>query len=305
VSEQPHPRAPLLEVRDLCKSFHVRESPDLVAVDMVSFGLEAGSSLAIVGESGAGKTTIARILVGLERQSSGTVLVAGRERAATRVGAAERLRRAREIQIVFQDPYLSLDRRQRVGDCIGEILRLRFGGSKRERATRIGELLDQVGLDPRHAASRPRALSGGERQRVAIARALAVQPAILILDEAVSALDVSIQAQVLNLLADIRRDTGMAYLLISHDLAVVRQLADDVLVMRKGKVLETGSSAQVLRSPRHPYTRLLRESVPREGWQPQAVLGRRESEAAPGALLSAPQRSGKRSRTAGWRRWWR
>ncbi len=280
MNEQPDTRVSLLEVKDLCKSFRVRDSPDLVAVDTVSFALEAGASLAIVGESGAGKTTIARILVGLERQSSGTVLFAGRERAGAR-GAAERLGRARQIQIVFQDPYLSLDRRQRVGDCIDEILRLHFGDAKRERAARVRELLEQVGLDPRHAASRPRALSGGERQRVAIARALAVQPAILILDEAVSALDVSIQAQVLNLLADIRRDTGMAYLLISHDLAVVRQLADNVLVMRKGKVLETGPTAQVLSSPRHPYTRLLRESVPREGWQPGAIRADEPGEVPP------------------------
>ena len=291
MSEQPDSRAPLLEVKDLCKSFHVRDGHDLVAVDMVSFALEAGSSLAIVGESGAGKTTIARILVGLERQSSGTVVFAGRERGASRSGSAERLRRARQIQIVFQDPYLSLDRRQRVGDCIDEILRLHFSGPKRERATRVGELLEQVGLDPRHAASRPRALSGGERQRVAIARALAVQPDILILDEAVSALDVSIQAQVLNLLADIRRDTGMAYLLISHDLAVVRQLADQMLVMRKGKVLETGPTAQVLRSPRHPYTRLLRESVPHEGWQPGAVRADESGEAPAAAMPQSAVRN--------------
>ncbi len=271
------PDTALLEVQRLCKTFPVRKGSDLVAVDSVSFSLHSRSSLAIVGESGAGKTTIARILVGLERQSSGAVYVEGRERAGKRIRAAERRRRAREIQIVFQDPYLSLDPRQRAGDCLAEVLKIHFSQSSAERGRRVGELLDQVGLDQRHAASRPRLLSGGERQRLAIARALAVQPRILVLDEAVSALDVSIQAQVLNLLADIRRETGMSYLLISHDLAVVRQLADGVLVMRKGVVVERGMTAAVLGAPAHPYTRLLKDSVPRPGWTPSTDHALRDS----------------------------
>jgi len=289
----PGPSA-ILEVEGLYKTFRVRRGVDLVAVNSVSFTLSRGSSLAIVGESGAGKTTIARILVGLERQTRGVVYVNGHERAATRIRSAERLRRAREVQIVFQDPYLSLDPRQRVGDCIAEMLRMHYGQSKQERAARVGELLDQVGLDPRRAASRPRVLSGGERQRVAIARALAVRPQVLILDEAVSALDVSVQAQVLNLLTDIRRETGTSYLLISHDLAVVRQLADEVLVMRRGSVVEAGSTPEVLKAPRHPYTRLLRASVPRPGWTPRAAarlsdqLEESELAQSPGYQLPAP-----------------
>jgi oligopeptide transport system ATP-binding protein len=273
VSAHADAQGPVLEVADLRKTFRASGGGELVAVDSVSFSLTPGASLAIVGESGAGKTTIARILVGLERPTAGVITVGGTRRPTGRVRAGERLRRAREIQIVFQDPYLSLDPRQRVGECVAEVLRLHFAQSKQERAARVGELLDQVGLDQRHAASRPHALSGGERQRVAIARALAAQPRILILDEAVSALDVSIQAQVLNLLADIRAATGMSYLLISHDLAVVRQLTDWMLVMRDGRVVESGATAEVLRAPRHAYTRLLRDSVPRPGWTPAGVTG--------------------------------
>jgi len=237
------------------------------AVDDVSFGVAAGGSLGIVGESGSGKTTIARMLVGLERASGGSMAVLGRDRSAPARGAAERNRRARELQIVFQDPYTSLDPSQSARAAVDEVLRHHTRLTADQRRSRLGELVDQVGLTERQAAALPRELSGGQRQRVAIARALAAEPKALILDEAVSALDVSIQAQILNLLADIRDRTGIAYLLISHDLAVVRQLCDTVLVLRRGRVVEQGDCAAVLDAPAEEYTRALRAAVPVPGWR--------------------------------------
>lgn len=264
---------PLIEVQALQKIFLMRDErgkgKHFAAVDGVSFTVREGESLAIVGESGSGKTTIARILVGLESATSGTVRVCGRHRTRRRVSRAERRRRGRETQIVFQDPYASLDPRQSVAGCLIEVLDLHFHLTKQEARQRVATLLDQVGLDEGHGRLLPRALSGGQRQRVAIARALAAQPRIVVLDEAVAALDVSIQAQVLNLLADIREQTGTTYLMISHDLAVVRQVAEHTIVLRRGTVVEEGGTAEILDAPRHPYTRLLRDSVPHAGWRPQ------------------------------------
>ncbi|WP_406134147.1 ABC transporter ATP-binding protein [Streptomyces zaomyceticus] len=235
------------------------------AVDGVSFTLPPGGSLAIVGESGSGKTTTVRMIVGLERADGGTVRLDGRDRTARARGRAERLARAREIQMVFQDPYLSLDPRVTVSDCLDEVLRLHAGLDGSARRARVAELLDQVGLGAREAAALPRGLSGGQRQRVAIARALAVEPRVLVLDEAVAALDVSIQAQILELLRDIRAGAGIGYLFVTHDLAVVRHIADEVLVLRSGEVMESGPVDRVLDAPEHPYTRLLLNSVPRRG----------------------------------------
>ncbi|WP_426362040.1 ABC transporter ATP-binding protein [Streptomyces sp. E-08] len=245
------------------------------AVDDVSFALPEGGSVGIVGESGSGKTTTARIVVGLERADSGDVLVRGRARGTRHRGRAARLARAREVQMVFQDPYLSLDPRTSVEQVLRETLSLHFPGTDHDR--RVRELLDQVGLGTRAADARPRQLSGGQRQRVAIARALAVEPAVLVLDEAVAALDVSVQAQILNLLADIREETRIGYLFITHDLGVVRCVTDDVIVMRRGRVVEAGPTAEVLAAPRHPYTRLLLESVPRPGWDPEAIASARRA----------------------------
>ncbi|MGW2743609.1 ABC transporter ATP-binding protein [Streptomyces sp. NPDC001450] len=243
------------------------------AVDDVSFTLPEGGSLGIVGGSGSGKTTTARIVVGLERADEGEVRVRGRVRPARARGRAQRLARAREVQMVFQDPYLSLDPRTSVEHVLRETLRLHFPDTDHDR--RIHELLDQVGLGTRAADARPRQLSGGQRQRVAIARALAVEPAVLVLDEAVAALDVSVQAQILNLLADIREETRIGFLFITHDLGVVRCVTDDVIVMHQGRVVEAGPTAAVLAAPRHPYTRLLLESVPRPGWDPEAIAAAR------------------------------
>jgi ABC-type glutathione transport system ATPase component len=270
------PADPILKVDGLRKVFtsraHLGKSrEDHVAVAGISFAVSAGTSLGIVGESGSGKTTVARMIVGLTAPTAGTIFACGEDRSKVAARAADRRRRGRQIQIVFQDPYVSLDRSQRVGDAIEEILRLHFPLTEQERRRRLGELLDQVGLDDRHARSRPRALSGGQRQRVAIARALAARPEVLILDEAVSALDVSIQAQVLNRLSDIRDETGMTYVLISHDLAVVRQLTQEALVMRAGEVVERGQTADILDNPQHEYTQLLRDSVPGPGWTPRRL----------------------------------
>jgi ABC-type glutathione transport system ATPase component len=260
----PEASAPVLEAVRLRKQFG-----GLVAVDDVSFRLLPGRSLAIVGESGAGKTTIARMLVGLEQATSGTMTACGHDRSRPPRSTPERRRRGREVQIVFQDPYTSLDPRQSAESAINEVLKLHHRWPVGRRRSRVAELTGLVGLDSRQSRALPRSLSGGQRQRVAIARALAARPAVLILDESVAALDTSIQAQVLNLLADIRDESHVSYILISHDLAVVRQLADETIVLRYGTVVERGPTARILDNPQHPYTQQLRASVPRPGWKPQ------------------------------------
>jgi len=275
----PEARQPVLEATGLRKEFG-----ELVAVDDVSLTVPEGRSVAIVGESGSGKTTIAKMIVGLERPTAGTITACGRDRSQPARGSAERRRRGGEVQIVFQDPYSSLDPRQSPAGSIEEVLRLHHRGDREQRAARVRELGDMVGLDERQLNALPRNLSGGQRQRVAIARALAAEPTLLILDESVAALDVSIQAQVLNLLADIRDETGISYLLISHDLAVVRQLTQHTLVMRRGKVVEEGPTGEVLDNPQDGYTRLLRSSVPGPGWKP---VRRREVAGPPRGERSA------------------
>jgi len=259
---------PILQVEGLRKEFG-----ELVAVDDVAFAVREGGSLAIVGESGSGKTTIAKMIVGLERPTAGSLRACGHDRSSPARSTAERKRRGREVQIVFQDPYTSLDPRQTVERALDEVLRLHHGWEVERRRARVLELGELVGLDARQIRALPRSLSGGQRQRVAIARALAAEPRVLILDESVAALDVSIQAQVLNLLADIRDETGISYVLISHDLAVVRQLAQETVVMWRGRVVERGPTARVLDDPQDDYTRRLRASVPRPGWKPQRRSG--------------------------------
>jgi ABC-type glutathione transport system ATPase component len=256
--------APVVRARGLVKEFHGHR-----AVDDVSFDLAPGGSLGIVGESGSGKTTVARMLVGLTTADAGTVEVCGRDRSVPATRASQRRARAQELQIVFQDPYSTLDPRQSASSCLDQVLRLhRPQLDRAARSARVTELADLVGLDERQRRALPRRLSGGQRQRVSIARALAVEPRVLVLDESVSALDVSIQAQVLNLLADIREATGVSYVLISHDLGVVRQLTETCVVMQHGRIVERGETGRVLDHPEHDYTRALRECVPRRGWRP-------------------------------------
>ncbi|MEU9774308.1 ATP-binding cassette domain-containing protein [Streptomyces sp. NPDC047968] len=266
----PSPQAPLLAVDAVTKTYRLPGGGRLTAADQVSFTLDRGGSIGIVGESGSGKSTVARMLVGLARPDRGTVAVDGRDRAAGRRlrSRRDRLARAREMQMVFQDPYLSLDPRLTARQCLRTALRLH---GHPEAGARVGTLLDRVGLGSREAQARPHELSGGQRQRLAIARALAVDPAILVLDEAVAALDVSIQAQILHLLAEIRQDTGVALVFVSHDLAVVEHITDEVLVMRRGTVVEHGPTHEVLSAPADAYTRLLLASVPRRGWDPATV----------------------------------
>ena len=280
--------APIITASELRKVFPAPRGATgepVVAVDGVSFDLFADECLAIVGESGSGKTTVARMLVGLETVTSGTVTVAGRDRTAAPRGLAARRERAREVQYVFQDPYSSLNGRQRIGEVIMSNLRLHAraaraardaggagnagapdAGTVRQRAQAI---LDSVGLPQRFFDRYPKELSGGQRQRVAIARALAADPRVIVLDEAVAALDVSIQAQILNLLADIRAERRVSYLFISHDLAVVNQISDRMIVMENGVVVDQGETAGLLAHPTHPYTRALRAAVPGPGWTPK------------------------------------
>jgi peptide/nickel transport system ATP-binding protein len=229
-----------------------------VAVSDASFEVAAGRNFGIIGESGSGKTTIARILLGLETATSGEVHFFDEPFARDRKAAA-RLAHARRIQMVFQDPYSSLDPRQTIGDGLRELLRL-YGADAVDRECQL--LLDQVGISRALAEALPRRLSGGQRQRVAIARALAAKPRFILLDEAVASLDVSIQAQILNMLADIQSVSAVQYILISHNLAVVRQLTDDCIVMHRGAIVERGATEDVLANPQHEYTAQLRNSIP-------------------------------------------
>jgi ABC-type glutathione transport system ATPase component len=271
---------PVVEVERLRKVFEGRRTfgegkhAERVAVDDVSFIVREGGALAIVGESGSGKTTVARMLAGLEVPTAGRIQIQGEDWSVAARRVADRRRRAQALRIVFQDPYRSLDPLQTAGACLDEVLALHMRGDATARKARILEVRNLVGLSERHMRALPRELSGGERQRVALARALAVEPAVLVLDEPVAALDVSIQAQILNVLADIHEKTGIVYILISHDLGVVRQVADQVLVMQRGCIVERGETSEVLNTPTHPYTRLLRDCVPRPGWTPTRQLGR-------------------------------
>lgn len=280
-SDAAHP-APILTIADLRKSYQVRGDrgrETLVAVDGVSLELAEGGSLGIVGESGSGKSTTARVLLGLERADGGTITVGGEDWSAPARSSGDRRHRAKIAQMVFQDPYQSLDRRQTVRQCLGEAIRVhRRRAAKDAVDARIRELLAQVRLDESLMDARPRALSGGQRQRVAIARALAADPTLLVLDEAVSALDVTTQVEILTLLDTIRRETGVALLMITHDLTVIRRLCEQVVVMRAGRIEEAGTAEEILDRPRAEYTRLLLDSIPREGWTPKRRrLGRTRS----------------------------
>ena len=260
--------APVIVVDNLTRTFHTGRGRTVTALDQISLTVEAGTCLAVVGESGSGKTTLARIIVGLERADGGTVTLAGRS-VAPKASRRELRSRAQQIQKVFQDPQSSLNRRLPVSAAVDEVLRAHSGLGVRARRERCAALFEQVGLEARHLSARPDELSGGQRQRVAIARALAADPAVIVLDESVAALDVTVQAQILQLLTELRAEKGLTYLFITHDLSVVQQIADHVVVMRRGVIVERGTTAAVLGDPQHPYTQLLLECAPRPGWTPQ------------------------------------
>ena len=250
--------APLLVVDNLAKRYHLpRESlfapaPRVEALRGVSFTMQAGRSLGIVGESGSGKSTLARLVMALEAPTSGRVTLLGRDLNA--LSPAELMAARRDFQMVFQDPYGSLDPRQRVGRIVAEPL---LGVAPDEARERVAAALDAVGLRATDAAKYPHEFSGGQRQRIAIARALITRPQLIVADEPVSALDVSVQAQVLNLLADLQAQFGVTYLFISHDLAVVDHVCEDVVVMQSGRIVEQGTTEQVFAAPAHAYTRSL------------------------------------------------
>ena len=259
---------PILEVRDLTKHFPVtqgivlkRHVGAIKAVDGISFDLHRGETLGIVGESGCGKSTLAKVLMALERPTSGSVKINGQEIARARGAKLKRMRR--NIQMVMQDPYTSLNPRMTVGEIIGEPFDIHTEvAPKSGRRQKVQELLEVVGLNPDHINRYPHQFSGGQRQRIGIARGLALQPEIIVCDEPVSALDVSIQAQVINLLARLQSEFNLAYIFIAHDLSVVRHISDRVGVMYLGKMVELGRDAEIYERPAHPYTQALLSAVP-------------------------------------------
>ncbi len=265
--------APLLEARGLSKHYPVprtarewvrREPPRaLRAVDDVDLTVETGRTLGVVGETGSGKSTLGRLLLRLERPTTGEVLIDGASPDAAGAAQAHQLRR--DVQVVLQDPYTSLNPYQTIGGAIGEVLKIGGVTSRQERSARVEQLLEQVGFPVAWAERKPGQLSGGGRQRVSIARALAAGPRLIVADEPVSALDVSVQAQVLNLFQRLQRELGLAYVFITHDLAVLERIADRVVVLYLGRVVETGPADALFAGPGHPYTQALLNAAPTLG----------------------------------------
>jgi oligopeptide transport system ATP-binding protein len=295
----------VLEVRDLVKHFPItrgvvmqRQVGSVRAVDGLSFDLHRGETLGLVGESGCGKSTVAKLLMGLEDPTAGHAYYGGKDIFTFDAAAQRKLRR--QIQLVMQDPYSSLNPRMTVADIVGEPFEIHPEvAPKRDRERRVKELLDVVGLNPEHINRYPHQFSGGQRQRIGIARALALRPEIIVCDEPVSALDVSIQAQVMNLLESLQDEFGLSYIFIAHDLSVVRHLSDRVAVMYLGKIVEIGTDAQIYDHPTHPYTQALLSAVP----VPDPTLrGRRDVIRLEGDVPSpADPPSGCRFRTRCWK----
>lgn len=250
----------VVDVRDLKKHFSVGRNQIVKSVDGVSFSVKKGETLGLVGESGSGKSTLGRTIVDLYAATAGQVLFEGKDRSA--LSRAEKHERNRSMQMIFQDPHASLNPRMRVGDIIAEGIDA-FGLSKgKERKERIFRLLEKVGLHEGHANRYPHEFSGGQRQRIGIARALAVDPSFIVADEPISALDVSIQAQVINLLEDLQEEEGLTYLFIAHDLSMVRHISDRIGVMYLGKLMELVDSQTLFENPLHPYTKALLSAIP-------------------------------------------
>jgi dipeptide transport system ATP-binding protein len=282
--------APLLEADGLTRHYAVttgflKPKATVRALDGVSFALQAGRTLAVVGESGCGKSTLARQVAMLETPTAGSLRIAGSDVSTAGDAAKKNLRRT--VQMVFQNPFASLNPRKKIGQALEEPLAIHTTMSAADRGAKSRAMLERVGLRPEHHGRYPHMFSGGQRQRVAIARALMLEPKIVVADEPVSALDVSIQAQVLNLLMDLQEETGVAYVFISHNLAVVELIADEVLVMYLGRVMERAPKRALFDTPRHPYTRALLASTPRVGGgHGSAALGRAARTALTGELPS-------------------
>ena len=295
----------ILEVRDLVKYFPIRAGVlfrrtfgQIKAVDKVSFDLHRRETLGVVGESGCGKSTLAKVLMNLESPTAGSVRYHGQD--VFRLSGKEQRRLRRNIQLVMQDPYTSLNPRMTVGDIVGEPFEIHPDAApKGDRRAKVRDLLDVVGLNPEHINRYPHQFSGGQRQRIGIARALALRPEVIICDEPVSALDVSIQAQVINLLERLQDEFGLAYVFIAHDLSVVRHIADRVAVMYLGKIVEMGTDNEIYEHPTHPYTQALLSAVP----VPDPTLrGQRDQIVLEGDVPSpANPPSGCRFRTRCWK----
>ena len=269
----------LVTANDLKRSYDIRRGlfrapAQLQAVGDISFAIDAGKTLAIVGESGCGKSTLARLVTLIEKPSAGTLSLDGLDAVHPPAGAAKALRRT--VQIVFQNPYGSLNPRKRIGAILEEPLIINTNLGKQERRAQALDMMAKVGLRPEQYGRYPHMFSGGQRQRIAIARALMLRPKLLVADEPVSALDMSVQAQVLNLLADLQRELGLAYLFISHDLGVVRHIADDVLIMYLGLVMEHGPKERIFARPLHPYAQALVDATPGLGRKGRRIVPKGE-----------------------------
>lgn len=253
----------LLEVRDLVKTFRPRSRHAVTAVKGVSFEIEAGKTYGLVGESGSGKSTVARMVAQLSSATSGSIRFDGEE--VTRLDRRTRRRYRRDVQIVFQDPYAALNPRMTVAELVSEPMEVHRVGTRADRVARTRQLLDQVGLPSSALGRKPTDFSGGQRQRIMIARALALQPRLIVADEPVSALDVSVQAQVLNLMKDLQDELGLSYLFISHDLSVVEFISDRIGVMYHGDLIEEGGKREIYATPKTEYTRGLIAAIPTVG----------------------------------------
>lgn len=254
-------REKLISLENVCKYFNVGHGKTLKAVDGITLDIYRGETLGVVGESGCGKSTLGRVVMGIYHPTSGKLEYEGQEVNLRRT--KDRFQYSKKAQIIFQDPYASLNPRMTVGDIIAEGMEIHGMYTKERRTQRVYELLETVGLNKEHANRFPHEFSGGQRQRIAIARALAANPRLIICDEPTSALDVSVQAQILNLMKAIQKETGVAYLFITHNFAVVEYLADRVAVMEKGRLVEAGDAAEVLCNPQAAYTKRLLKAVPR------------------------------------------